>query len=111
MKKKAFIISKEEFGKLPGEIQDKTKETLRAYSEVHVDFYDGEYHVSTGIMLRGQYPKDFKSIGYVYADDVYTLEERTQNYIECFHDYPIWYKGKRDYKALKEKYGDPPIMD
>jgi hypothetical protein len=106
-----YPISKEDFNKLPLEIQKQCKDTLRAYNEITVTYYNGKYHASTAYGIQAKYPKDYKYIGVVYQEDMYTLEERTQNYIEEFHDYPSWYKGKRDYIALKKKYGEPPVFD
>lgn len=89
---------------LPEEVQKEVLKTLKAFDEVYVVFEYGKYNVSTGIALKKTYGVDHRTIGTIKAIDVYTEDERTENYIECFHDYPIWYKGKRDYIALKEKF-------
>lgn len=52
-------------------------------------------------ILKASYAEDHEFIGTYKAKEVYTEPERTINYVESFHDYPIWYKGKRDYKWLK----------
>jgi len=85
---------------LPVEIQNKIKSVLRAYDECDVTFEYGEYHMG-GICLKSSYGADHEYIGCYKASEVYTPEERTLNYVECFHDYPIQYKGKRDYRWLK----------
>ena len=103
MKNKMYPISREELNKLPQDILEQTLETLKAFDECHITFENGRYHSSTGVCLLAKYPEDFKVIGTVYADDIYTKEERDQNYIESFYDYPAGYTGVRDYKALKEK--------
>lgn len=107
MKKKFMPISKEELSKLPEQVQEEVRSTLRVYNECNVTFEYGRYEVSASVSIKSKYAPDHKFIGVAYVDDIYTLEERTQNYIEVFHDYPIWYTGKRDYKALREKYGKP----
>ena len=100
--RKEFAISKEEFEKLPGEIQEKCKSTLKAFDEVSVDFENGAYKVSTGSWIASSYAPDHKFIGVVYADDIFTEKERIINYVESFHSFPIEYKGKRDYQMLNE---------
>lgn len=91
---------------LPKEIQEDILSTLKAYSEVNIIFEYGEYHATPGISIKEVYAPDHKFIGTIKVEDIYTEEERTENYIECFHSYPIWYKGERDYKALKERFNE-----
>ena len=86
---------------LPIEIQEKVKRILKAYDEVHVIFEYGEYHVSPSISLKATYSEDHKFIGTYKANEIFTPEERIINYVEAFHDYPIQYKGKRDYAWLR----------
>ena len=86
---------------LPNEVQHEVKSILKAYDEVNVIFEYGEYNVSPGITLKASYAEDREFIGTYKAKEVYTEQERTINYVESFHDYPIWYKGKRDYKWVK----------
>lgn len=87
---------------LPKEVQDKVKNTLKAYDEAHVIFEYGEYHVSVGVALKASYGADHKVIGTFKANEIYTDDERIENYINTFQDYPIEYKGKRDYKTLND---------
>ena len=101
--KKTYAINKEQFEAMfTEEQQNKVKDTLKAYSNVNVVYEYGEYHFSPSISLKATYAPDHKFIGTVYADDIFTEEERMVNYIEAFHEYPIQYKGKRDYAMLKE---------
>ena len=90
----------QDFYALPLSVQEEAKDTLRVYSEAYIRFYEGRYHVSTGIMICSHYPADFKVIGDVSKDDIYTPDEQTVNYIENFYDYPPGYKGSRDYNML-----------
>jgi hypothetical protein len=94
-------MTKQDFDALPLSVRQKAKRTLRAYNSVHITFHDGEYHVSTGIMLCSEYPSAYRVVGDVNKDDVYTPDEQIVNYIESFHDYPPQYKGRRDYDMLR----------
>lgn len=90
------------FKKLPKEVKEKIRYTLRAYDEAHVTYENGSYKVSVGVALTATYAPDFKVIGTITAKEVYTDDERIENYINVFQDYPIEYKGKRDYKTLND---------
>lgn len=83
---------------LPEEVQNKIKSRLRAYDEVDVYFEYGEYHF--GLVLKAEYAPDHKVIGTYYAKDIFTEDERIENYMNEFHEYAPNYKGKRDYRAL-----------
>jgi len=72
---------------LPDYIQACVRNTLKCYDETSVLFYNGKYHERTGTMLLATYPADYKVIGYYTAKEVYTLEERENNYIEQFGDF------------------------
>lgn len=100
---KQYVLTKETLITLPTEIQNEIKDTLKVYDDCTVIFENGRYNVSPAISLKDEYAKDHKYIGVFYADDIYTAEERTENYINEFLEYPIWYKGKRDYAELKRR--------
>ena len=87
---------------LPQEIQDKVLNTLKAYDKVYITYEYGAYKVSIGVALTATYADDFRVIGEVEAQEVYTDDERIENYINEFQDYPITYKGKRDYRTLND---------
>ena len=87
-----------ELNTLPTNIIEKVKNTLKAYDEANVYFENGQHHVGTGHCIRATYESDFKNIGTYKAKDVYTEQERILNYVNEFQDYPINYKGKRNYK-------------
>lgn len=84
---------------LPGNIQLKIRNTLKAYDRVDVYYENGMYRF--GLCIKKTYAPDHEVIGTYYAKDIFTEEERIINYVEAFHDYPIQYKGKRDYAWLK----------
>lgn len=98
-------ITKVELEKLPQNIAKEVRDTLKVYGECVVYYQNGKYETSAGIGIYSTYPKDYKFVGIAYVDDIYTIEERTENYLNTFHDYPRWYVGKRDYNWLREKYG------
>ena len=100
--KKIYAINKERFETLPIEVQEQCKNTLKAYDSVNVIFEYGKYHVSTMIGITATYAEDHEYIGNVYADDIFTEEERIINYAESFHDFSPLYKGKRDYKMMND---------
>jgi hypothetical protein len=98
---KEFALPKERLSDLPEDIQSEILDTLKAFNQCNVVFENGEYHASPSIGIYGHYAADHRFVGTFYAEDIYTLEERTENYIREFHDYPYWYKGVRNYAALK----------
>jgi len=86
---------------LPYSVSEDVRKTLCAYSMCLVRFYNGEYHVSTGVMICSTYPEDYKVIGDFESVHIFTEDERIVNYIETFYDYPTEYKGSRDYNMLR----------
>lgn len=98
--KKLYAISKEELNKFPEEVVKEVMSILKAFQNTNISFENGQYHVSPHTSIKSSYASDHKVLGTVYVEDIYTEEERTQNYIEVFKDYPIWYKGKRDYSIF-----------
>jgi hypothetical protein len=101
---KAEGMTKAQVMELPADVQMAIMDTLKAFKQVYVSYENGSYNASTAVGVKATYQQDHKFVGIVYADNMYTIEERTENYIECFHDYPIWYKGERDYMALKARF-------
>ena len=99
---KAFEAGTVPFVELPEDVQAEAKETLKAYSKVTVEFANGKFHVFTGCMICKDYAFDQCVCGTYTAEEIYTPEERIINYMESFHDYPVEYKGERDYKMLNE---------
>ena len=97
------------FNELPHEIQEKVKRTLRAYDKETVWFENGKY--TYGIALKAKYASDHEYIGTYYAKDIYTEEERIINYCEEFHEYPIEYKGKRNYNILNDYKAKYKMVD
>lgn len=94
------------FNELPAEVREDVKRALRAYDRAYVIYEYGAYHTSVAIGLKAHYAEDHRVVGEYRADEVFTEDERIINYIESFHEYPIQYKGKRDYKILHEIEGN-----
>lgn len=91
---------------LPVDVQQEVKETLKAYSRVFITYEQGGYKVTTGLAVKAQYADDHQQIGVVEQETVYTPQERLENYIETFHDYPSNYTGPRDYASLRTLKGE-----
>ena len=87
-----------DFTTLPIDEQESIKSTLRAFDEVVVFFEDGRF--THGVYLKASYAPDHEYIGTYRADEIFTEDERIENYINEFHSYPPSYKGKRDYKLM-----------
>jgi len=91
------------FEKLPQDVQDKVKSILRCYDAVHINFEYGKYEVTTSVCIKATYGPDHKVIGTMYKNDIYTPTEQMENYINSFRDYPIEYKGNKDYVGILKK--------
>lgn len=75
---------------LPEEVQEKVKSILKAFNEVTVIFEHGKFDVSTGHFLKANYHHDYFVCGDYKQEDVYTIEERRQNFIEEFGYAPCY---------------------
>lgn len=105
--KKYFAISNERFETMfTKEQQENVKSTLKAFNEVNVVYEYGKYNFSSALCLKAHYAPDYEFVGTVYADDIFTPEERILNYIESFHSYPVEYKGVKDFGMLREVEGN-----
>lgn len=89
-----------EFNELPASIQSEVKNQLKAYDKCFVTYENETYHISPSIAITASYAVDHEVIGTYTAKEIYTAEERIINYVESFHEFPIQYKGKRDYRWL-----------
>ena len=81
---KIFEVGKMPLSELPEEVQSEVKSILKAYDRVNVVFEYNEFHVSASTCIKSSYNYDHFVCGRYNADEVYTPEERRQNYIECF---------------------------
>ena len=98
--KKFKPISKEELEKLPEEFVTKVKNILKAYNECEIEFENGNYKIGS-CCISNYYAPDHKFIGIAYQDDIYTTEERIQNYKEEFGCEPYFLIAQQN-KEQKE---------
>lgn len=96
------MMNRTDINQLPQEVQNRIKSTLHVYDKAYVVYENGEYHVSSGVCLKAEYAADHKVIGTYTAEEIFTENERIENYINAFNEYPVNYKGKRDYKMLRQ---------
>lgn len=69
---------------LPEKVQDEAKGVLKAYNRVNVIYEYSTWHVSASICVKSSYGNDHFFAGTYYASEVYTEEERRQNFFEVF---------------------------
>lgn len=81
---KVFELSKMPLEELPVDIQEKAKDVLKAFDNVNVVFEYNRFEVSASCCIKSHYNYDHFVCGRYSAKDVYTEEERRQNYIESF---------------------------
>lgn len=97
------------FDCLPKETQDEIKKTLKAFPECSVWIEYGEHKVRTGSAVSKTYAPDLKYIGSFKDSDIFTESEMILNYVESFHEYPINYRGKRNYGMLDSLTWDSKV--
>ena len=81
---KVFKAGQMPLSELPEEIQNKVKSTLKAFNKVTVVYEYGKFSTSVGCCIKSHYNYDHFVCGEYKAEEVYTEEERRQNYKECF---------------------------
>ena len=79
-----FQVGKMPLSELPEAIQDQVRSTLKAYSKCSVTYEHGKFSAGAGCCIKASYGFDHFPCGEYKASEVYTLEERRQNYIESF---------------------------
>lgn len=95
MPKRHLVCEVFEAGKMPLEalpelIQHQVKSVLRAYPRCTVTYEHNEFSVSSNVCIRSTYGWDHFVAG-VYKDvEVYSLEERRQNFKEEFGYAPFF---------------------
>ena len=88
----SFEVGKMPLEALPEEIQNKVKSILKAYNEANVVYEYGRFNVSASYGIKSHYNYDHFVCGYYKQDEVYTKEERKQNFIEEFGYCPAYLK-------------------
>ena len=87
-------------GTLPKRILDEAREMLRGEDTVvEVIRWNGRMRV-VGKVFPYEHSWDEKLLLTIRETDLFTEAERTENYINYFHKYPAWYKGRRDEAML-----------
>lgn len=81
---KVFKSGEMPLEELPELIQTQVKSILRAYHRCMVTYEYGKFSVSAGHCIKSNYNFDHYVAGTYLDSDVYTEEERKQNYIEEF---------------------------
>lgn len=81
---KIYEAGKVPLEELPEDVQREVRGTLRAYDVCHVEYEHGAFHARTCACLQASYPQDHFVVGTYRAKDVYTEEQRRQNFIEEF---------------------------
>ena len=79
-----FKVAKMPFEKLPEEVQTEVKSILKAFSQCNVVYEYGKFHASASTCIKSDYNFDHFVCGHYLASEIYTPEERRQNYIEVF---------------------------
>ena len=90
------VVSYQVFGQdealltdLPEDVQAEVKKVLRAYDRCNVVYENNKFSVGTGCCLKSTYAWDHFVVNEYKAHDVYTPEERRQNFVEEFGYAPL----------------------
>lgn len=78
------------FEQLPDEIKSEVKSILKAFNVAYVDYENGKFKASASIGITAHYAKDHYFCGVYKAEEIYTKEERKQNFIEEFGYCPAY---------------------
>jgi hypothetical protein len=79
-----YEVGKMPLTELPAEIQAEVMDTLKAFPSVTVTYEYGKFTTSACVGIKARYHFDHFVCGKYNDTDVYTEEERKQNYKECF---------------------------
>jgi len=86
---------------LPQDILDEAKEMLRGEDTVvNVIRWNRKIRV-VGHVFPYEHSMDEELLLTIHETDVFTDEERAENYINYYLKYPSWYKGLRDETMLQ----------
>lgn len=94
---------------LPEQVQRQVSKALKGWREVDIWFENGKHHVSSGTCVKEKHADDYKVIGILTNDDIYTAEEQILYYAETFRTYPRSYHGRRDMELLSALTDDTPL--
>ena len=75
---------------LPEEIQEEVRSVLKVFPKCTVVYEYGKFEVNTGTAIKTKYGKDHFVYGIYLDKDIYTIEERRNNYRESFGSNPMF---------------------
>ena len=91
---------------LPKRLLDAVREMLRVEDNaVEVIKWNGGMHV-VGKVFPYEHSWDERLLLTIRETDPFTEDERTENYINYFHKYPAWYRGRRNEAMLGRMRND-----
>lgn len=91
---------------LPKPLLEEAREMLQGEdTEVQVIRWNRRLRV-VGKVFPYEHSWDEKLLLTIRETDLFTEDERTENYINYFHKYPAWYKGRRDEAMLERMRND-----
>lgn len=80
------------FEELPETTQEEVKSVLKAFNEcnVKIDWINNDwcFDVHTCSVIKAEYSPSEATCGWYKAEDIYTAEERRENFFESFGYYP-----------------------
>ena len=86
---------------LPKPLLEEAREMLRGEdAEVQVIRWNRHLRV-VGKVFPYEHSWDEKLLLTIRETDLFTEDERTENYINYFQKYPAWYRGRRDEAMLQ----------
>jgi hypothetical protein len=65
------MTNKELFKKLTAKQQMEMVKHLACYNKAHIEFYNGEYHITSAYCLLAKYPEDYKVLNEFESKEFY----------------------------------------
>ena len=92
------MTNKELFKTLSKENQMEIVKTLASYDKVHVEFYNGHYHITPNWSILEKYPSDYEILN----------EFKKSEFDFDGHNYDLeWYKdGYKDREAFNKRWNE-----
>lgn len=85
------------------DIQESVIDILGTYGACYVIRENGEYSVTTAIMVKANYADDYQ-VDTFLQKDVLTPDEKILAYTNNFYDYHREYKGEKNYRMLERAF-------
>lgn len=87
---KTFEVGDMPLNELPEDIQVKVKDILKVFPRCTVTYEYGKFTASASSCIKASYHYDHFVCGTYTDKEVYTIEERRQNYREAFGENPCF---------------------